>query len=250
MAYGKKQKKGKFPDWKLKDWLIYAGLILICLSLLYAAWNFIKTGRYFIGGLLFICFILLLPVCLIPIFSKQRPEVEQKLTPLTVSIPKTKEKFIELAKSIGVNDEVLEEISACIDEPESFLEELGKVVKEGKSNADEKLYEDLSAEYDEYKAYAKNSKVPFFQGALILLDYRGMVARFDWKGDRETFVFLMENLTMAKTNGLTIDENAFSKFEDVGQFCGQLDKHWKKAGYHTVLIDNDSDEYIVGIQKN
>ncbi len=192
----------------------------------------------------------MLPVCLIPIFSKQSSEVEETFMPLTVSLPKTKEKFIELAKSIGANDVILEEISECLDEPESFLEKLGKAVKEGKSNEDEELYEDLSAEYDEYKAYAKNSKVPFFQGTLILLDYRGMVARFDWKGDRETFVFFMKNLSMVKANSLTIDENGFPEFEEVGQLCGRLDKLWKKAGYHTVVIDTDSDEYIVGIQEN
>lgn len=246
----KKQKKGKFADWKLKDWLIYAGLILICFSLLYAAWNFIKTGRYFIGGLLFICFILMLPVCLIPVFSKQSSEVEEKFMPLTVSLPKTKEKFIELAKSIGANDEILEEISAYLDDPESFLEKLGKAVKQGKGNKDEELYEDLSAEYEEYRDSSKDTKKPFIYGVLILLEYRRIIARFDWKGDRETFVFLMENLSMAKTNGLTIDENAFLEFEEVGQFCGRLDKLWKKAGYHTVVIDNDSDEYIVGVQKN
>ncbi len=169
---------------------------------------------------------------------------------MTVSLPKTKEKFIELAKSIGANDEILEEISECIDEPESFLEKLGKAVKEGKSNEDEELYEDLSAEYEEYRDYSKDTKELFLQGVLILLEHRRIIARFDWKGDRETFVFLMENLTMAKTNGLTINENAFPEFEEVGQFCGRLDKLLKKTDYHTVVIDNDSDEYIVGVQEN
>ena len=55
---------------------------------------------------------------------------------------------------------------------------------------------------------------------------------------------------MVKANGLPIGEDILSESGDVEQFCGQLDKLWEKAGYHTVLIDTDSDEYIIGVQEN
>lgn len=245
-----KHKKGKFADWKLKDWLIYVGFILICFSLLYVAWNFVKTEQYFAGILFFICFILLLFICMIPIFSKQIPKAEHKFMPLTVSIPKTKKKFLELAKSIGANDEILKEVSQCLDKPQRFLEKMRKTIKESNSNENRDLYENLDAEYKDYKDYSENTKELFLQGGLILLDYRRIVARFDWKADRETFVFVMKNLSMVNANGLNIDEDAFPEFEEVGQLCGRLDKFWKKAGYHTVIIDTNSDEYIIGIQKN
>lgn len=247
----KKQKEEKFADWKLKDWCIYAGFILLCFLFLYGAWHFIKTGRYLPGFLLVICFVPLLFLCLIPVFSKPIPESESQYTPLRVPLPETKENFLELAKSIGMKDKnILAEISECLAEPKRFLGKIKKAAKEAGGSEEEELYEDLSVEYEEYKDYAKSIKEPFLQGALILLDYRQMIARFDWKADRETFIFLMKNLSMVKANGLTVDENILSESGDVEQFCGQLDKHWEKAGYHTVLIDNDSDEYIIGVQEN
>jgi len=243
----RKHKKEKFADWNLKDWCIYAGFIFLCFLFTYGSWYFIKIGKYLTGFLFVICFILLFFICMIPIFSKQIPEVEHKFMPLTVSIPKTKEKFLELVKSIGANDEILKEVSQCLDEPKIFLKKIEKTMKESNSSENGDLYEDLSAEYEEYR---DDTKGPFIHGGLILLDYRRIVARFDWKTDRETFVFVMKKLSMVNENGLNIDENAFSKFEEVRQFCGRLDELWKKAGYHTVIIDTDSDEYIVGIQKN
>lgn len=247
----KNRKKGNFADWKLTDWCIYATFILLCFLLIYGSWYFIKTGRYFIGVLLAICFILLLLLCLIPIFSKPVPQNIRKYTPLQVSLPETEESFLELVKSIGANDNnLLKEVAECLTKPESFLEKIQKTAKEEAGNEDWDLYKDLSDEYEEYKAHAKNSKIPFFQGALILLAYKGMVARFDWKVGREIFILLMNNLKTVYSNGLAIDENILSESEDVEQLCGQLDTIWQTAGYHTVLIDNDSDEYIVGIQKN
>ncbi|MDD7770829.1 MAG: hypothetical protein PT947_07735 [Suipraeoptans intestinalis] len=61
---------------------------------------------------------------------------------------------------------------------------------------------------------------------------------------------MMKNLSRGKKTGLPIDENAFPKFGEVRQFCGQLGELWKKAGYLIVVIGTDSDEYIVGIQEN
>lgn len=244
-------KKGNFADWKLKDWCIYATFILLCFLFLYSAWYFIKAGRYLMGILLAICFVPLLFLCLIPVFSKPIPESKSKYTPLRAPLPETEESFLELVKSIGANDNnLLEEVAECLIEPGRFLGKMEKTEKEEAGNKDGELYEDLSAEYEEYKVYAKSSKAPFLQGALILLDYRRIVARFDWKADRETFIFLMNNLRTVYANGLAIDENILSGLGDVEQLCGQLDTLWEKAGYHTVLIDNDSDEYIIGIQEN
>lgn len=246
-----KQKKGKFENWKLKDWCIYAIFISLCFLVLYGAWYFIKTGRYLTGFLLFICFIPLLFLCLIPIFSKSIPESKRKFTPLQIPIPETKESFLELVKAIGANDQnILAEVSECLAEPEHFLDKMEKTAKEAGGIENEELYEDLRAEYEEYKDYAKSIKEPFLQGALILLDYRRIIARFDWKADMETFIFLMEKLRLVNANKLPIDEAALCEHGDVEQFCGQLDELWKQTGYHTVLIDNDSDEYIIGIQEN
>ena len=246
-----KQKKGQFADWKLQDWCIYAGFILLCFSFLYGAWHFIKTGRYLHGFLLAICFVPLFLFCLVPVFSKPIPERKNKYTPLRLPLPETKEDFLELAKSIGTSDKnILEEISECLAEPEHFLETIEKTAKEAGGSEAEGLYEDLSAEYEEYKDYAKSANEPFLYGALILLYYRRMIARFDWKADRETFVFLMKKLRVVKANELPVGEDILSESGNVEQFCGQLDKLWEKAGYHTVLIDTDSDEYIIGVQEN
>lgn len=246
-----KQQKGKFADWKLLDWCIYAGFILLCFFCLYGAWQFIKTGRYLIGLLLIICFIPLLLLCLIPVLSKPITESKSKYAPLQISLPETKENFLELVKSIGGNDKnILAEVSECLADPEHFLEKIKRTVKAADESEDGEFYENLSDAYEEYKDYAKRTEALFLQGALILLDYRRIIARFDWKADRETFVFLMKNLGRVKTNGLPIDEDTLSESGDVEQYCGYLDELWKGKGYHTIMIDNDSDEYIIGIQKN
>lgn len=245
-----KKKKGKFADWKLSDWCIYAGFVLLCFALLYGAWNFIRAGGYLYGFLLGICFVPLAFICLIPIFSKPIPKEEDENSKvMRISLPKTSEGFIELTESIGLNDKsILAEVRECLAEPEIFLEKIEKQAKKHGSEEAKDLFEDLSAEYGEYKEYARDAREPSLQGALILLNYRKILAIFDWKADRETFTYRINNLITNDENRPLIEEATLPEWESVEKFCRLTDKLWE--GYHTVLIDNDSDSSIVGIRKN
>lgn len=245
-----KQKKGKFAGWKFRDWCVYAVFILLCFLFLCAAWDFIKAGRYLTGALLAFGFIFFLFLCVLPLFSKPVQESKSEYTLVQIPLPETKENFLELVKSIGGNEkDILAEVSECLTEPERFIEKAEKAAKESGRREDRDLYEDISAEYEEFKDYRKSADEPFLQGALILLEYRKLIARFDWKAEREDVLYFIENLRMVRTNGLPVDEAVFRKSLAVEQILSQLNTLWEKEGYRTVQIDNGSDEYIIAVQK-
>lgn len=245
------ERKGKFANWTMKDWCIEIVFILIGISFLFAAIHDIGLAWYFRGFLFFICAILLLFLVLIPFFSKQLPIIEKKAFPIRISLPESKESFIELVKLLTENNEtMITMISECLENPEYFLQKIETLKKEESKEDWEEKFQDLYEEYEEYKDYGKGTKKLFSQGALLLLSNYHFLARYDWKANKESFINLMEDLNIVKEKQLTWKEEELSEMGDVELWCSQLDKLWKEAGYHTLLLDNDSDEYLVGIQKN
>ena len=244
------ERKGKFANWTMKDWCIEIVFIFIGISFLFAAFHAIRLSWYFRGVLFLVCGILLLFLVLIPFYSKQLPVRERKASPMQISLPKSKESLIKLVKLLTENDEtMITMISECLENPEYFLQKIETLKKEENEKDWEEKFQDLYEEYKEYKNYAKDTKELFFQGAIILLSNHHFLARYDWKADKETFINLMEDLNIEKKKKLTWKEEELSETGDVELWCSQLAELWKEAGYHTLLLDNDSDEYLVGIEK-
>ncbi|HEY4533185.1 MAG TPA: hypothetical protein VIG61_03430 [Fusobacterium sp.] len=244
------ERKGRFANWTMKDWCIEIVFILIGIAFLFGTIHDMRAGWYFRAFLFFICAILLLFLVLIPFFSKQLPSIEKKAFPMRISLPESKEKFIDLVKLLTRNDEtMITMISECLENPEYFLQKIETLKKEESEKDWEEKFQDLYEEYEEYKDYAKDTKELFLQGALLLLSNHHFLARYDWKTDKESFINLMEDLNIVKEKQLTWKEEELSETGDVKLWCSQLDELWKEAGYHTLLLDNDSDEYLVGIQK-
>lgn len=60
----------------------------------------------------------------------------------------------------------------------------------------------------------------------------------------------MPRLKRVQRYGLNLSDAPLDEAAYVPRWCEALDKFWKPKHYHTLLIDTQSDEYVVAVAPN
>ena len=88
------------------------------------------------------------------------------------------------------------------------------------------------------------------EGLLVLLEELRVIVRLDWKADLDSFQGMMPRLKRVQRYGLNLSDAPLDEAAYVPRWCEALDKFWKPKHYHTLLIDTQSDEYVVAVAPN
>lgn len=170
--------------------------------------------------------------------TKKEPEPEPVVT--KVDWPTDKAALLKLAQTVAGDDaEVMQLVKDSLASPEAFY--AARSEPEGEY-ADE-YYEML----DTYKDKPDTLRS---EGLLVLLEELRVIVRFDWKADLDSFQGMMPRLKRVQRYGLNLSDAPLDEAAYVPRWCEALDKFWKPKHYHTLLIDTQSDEYVVAVAPN
>ena len=148
--------------------------------------------------------------------------------------------MLKLAQTVAGDDaEVMQLVKDSLASPEAFY--AARSEPEGEY-ADE-YYEML----DTYKDKPDTLRS---EGLLVLLEELRVIVRFDWKADLDSFQGMMPRLKRVQRYGLNLSDAPLDEAAYVPRWCEALDKFWKPKHYHTLLIDTQSDEYVVAVAPN
>ena len=85
------------------------------------------------------------------------------------------------------------------------------------------------------------------EGLLFVLAEAEVIAMFDWKEGLEEFVWQTIDLRRAQANNLPVPQEHFDEQADIPHWCNALNELWQPLGYNAILIDRESDEYVVAV---
>ena len=170
--------------------------------------------------------------------TKKEPEPEPVVT--KVDWPTDKAALLKLAQTVAGDDaEVMQLVKDSLASPEAFY--AARSEPEGEY-ADE-YYEMLDT-------YKDKPDILRSEGLLVLLEELRVIVRFDWKADLDSFQGMMPRLKRVQRYGLNLSDAPLDEAAYVPRWCEALDKFWKPRHYHTLLIDTQSDEYVVAVAPN
>lgn len=170
--------------------------------------------------------------------TKKEPEPEPVVT--KVDWPTDKAALLKLAQTVAGDDaEVMQLVKDSLASPEAFY----SARSESEGEYADEYYEMLDT-------YKDKPDILRSEGLLVLLEELRVIVRFDWKADLDSFQGMMPRLKRVQRYGLNLSDAPLDEAAYVPRWCEALDKFWKPRHYHTLLIDTQSDEYVVAVAPN
>lgn len=166
-----------------------------------------------------------------PAVSESVPLVSQ------IDLPTDKDSLRELAKLVaGEEADVMQTVEEILESPEAFYS--AQITRDGWYN---------DAYVDIWDMYHDQPDVLCSEGLLFVLAEAEVIAMLDWKEGLEEFVWQMTDLRKAQANNLPVPQEHFDEQADIPHWCNALNELWQPLGYNAILIDRESDEYLVAV---
>ena len=154
-----------------------------------------------------------------------------------VDLPTDKDSLRELAKMLaGEEADVMQTVEELLESPEAFYS--AQITRDGWYN---------DAYVETWDLYHDQPDVLCSEGLLFVLAEAEVIAMFDWKEGLEEFVWQMTDLRRAQANNLPVPQEQFDEQADIPHWCNALNELWQPLGYNAILIDRESDEYVVAV---
>lgn len=154
-----------------------------------------------------------------------------------VNLPTDKDSLRELAKMLaGEEADVLQTVEELLESPEAFYS--AQITRDGWYN---------DAYVETWDLYHDQPDVLCSEGLLFVLVEAEVIAMFDWKEGLEEFVLQTTDLRRAQANNLPVPQEHFDEQADIPHWCNALNELWQPLGYNAILIDRESDEYVVAV---
>ena len=166
-----------------------------------------------------------------PAVSESVPLVSQ------IDLPTDKDSLRELAKMLaGEEADVMQTVEELLESPEAFYS--AQITRDGWYN---------DAYVETWDLFHDQPDVLCSEGLLFVLVEAEVIAMFDWKECREEFVWQTTDLRRAQANNLPVPQEHFDEQADIPHWCNALNELWQPLGYNAILIDRESDEYVVAV---
>ena len=154
-----------------------------------------------------------------------------------VNLPTDKDSLRELAKMLaGEEADVMQTVEELLESPEAFYST--QITRDGWYN---------DAYVDIWDMYHDQPDVLCSEGLLFVLVEAEVIAMFDWKEGLEEFVGQLTDLRRAQAHNLPVPQEHFDEQADIPHWCNALNELWQPLGYNAILIDRESDEYVVAV---
>lgn len=154
-----------------------------------------------------------------------------------VDLPTDKDSLRELAKMLaGEEADVMQTVEELLESPEAFYS--AQITRDGWYN---------DAYVETWDLYHDQPDVLCSEGLLFVLVEAEVIAMFDWKEGLEEFVLQTTDLRRAQANNLPVPQEHFDEQADIPHWCNALNELWQPLGYNAILIDRESDEYVVAV---
>ena len=154
-----------------------------------------------------------------------------------VDLPTDKDSLRELAKMLaGEEADVMQTVEELLESPEAFYS--AQITRDGWYN---------DAYVETWDLYHDQPDVLCSEGLLFVLVEAEVIAMFDWKEGLEEFVWQTTDLRRAQANNLPVPQEHFDEQADIPHWCNALNELWQPLGYNAILIDRESDEYVVAV---
>lgn len=154
-----------------------------------------------------------------------------------VNLPTDKDSLRELAKLVaGEEADVMQTVEELLESPEAFYS--AQITRDGWYN---------DAYVETWDLYHDQPDVLCSEGLLFVLVEAEVIAMFDWKEGLEEFVLQTTDLRRAQANNLPVPQEHFDEQAAIPHWCNALNELWQPLGYNAILIDRESDEYVVAV---
>ena len=220
-------------------------LVNVCGKLLVAAfvilfgWGAVEMFRQgaWVQGTICVASMLLFGAPLvIPLFSRPAEPEPVPLVP-QIDFPADKDSSRELAKWVAAEEtDVMQMVEELLASPEAFCS--AQATRDGE-------YADEYREVSEF--YHDKPDLLCSEGLRLVLEETKVIAMFDWKEMLEEFVDQMTELRRVQTYGLPVPKEQLDEAADIPHWCHVLNELWQPLGYNAILIDRESDEYVVAV---
>ena len=166
-----------------------------------------------------------------PAVSESVPLVSQ------IDLPTDKDSLRELAKLVaGEEADVMQTVEQLLESPEAFYS--AQTMRDG----------EYKGEYCEiWEFYHDKPDLLYSEGLRFVLEEAKVIAMFDWKEGLEEFVWQMTDLRRVQAHNLPVPQEHFDELADIPHWCNALNELWQPLGYNAILIDRESDEYVVAV---
>ena len=166
-----------------------------------------------------------------PAVSESVPLVSQ------IDLPTDKDSLRELAKLVaGEEADVMQTVEQLLESPEAFYS--AQTMRDG----------EYKGEYCEiWEFYHDKPDLLYSEGLRFVLEEAKVIAMFDWKEGLEEFVGQMTDLRRVQAHNLPVPQEHFDELADIPHWCNALNELWQPLGYNAILIDRESDEYVVAV---
>ena len=166
-----------------------------------------------------------------PAVSESVPLVSQ------IDLPTDKDSLRELAKLVaGEEADVMQTVEELLESPEAFYS--AQTMRDG----------EYKSEYCEiWEFYHDKPDLLYSEGLRFVLEEAKVIAMFDWKEALEEFVGQMTDLRRVQAHNLPVPQEHFDELADIPHWCNALNELWQPLGYNAILIDRESDEYVVAV---
>ena len=166
-----------------------------------------------------------------PAVSESVPLVSQ------IDLPTDKDSLRELAKLVaGEEADVMQTVEQLLESSEAFYS--AQTMRDG----------EYKGEYCEiWEFYHDKPDLLYSEGLRFVLEEAKVIAMFDWKEGLEEFVWQMTDLRRVQAHNLPVPQEHFDEQADIPHWCNALNELWQPLGYNAILIDRESDEYVVAV---
>lgn len=172
-----------------------------------------------------------------PFFPSAEPDTITLPFVPRVDLPTDKDSLRELARMLaGEEADVMQTVEELLESPEAFYS--AQITRDGWYN---------DAYVETWDLYHDQPDVLCSEGLLFVLVEAEVIAMFDWKEGLEEFVWQMTDLRRAQANNLPVPQEHFDEQADIPHWCHALNELWQPLGYNAILIDRESDEYVVAV---
>ena len=220
-------------------------LMNVCGKLLFAAfvvfffWGAVEMFRQ---GAWISCTICVMGVLLFGgplVFSRISSPAVSESVPLVsqIDLPTDKDSLRELAKLVADEEaDVMQTVEQLLESPEAFYST--QTMRDG----------EYKGEYCEiWEFYHDKPDLLYSEGLRFVLEEAKVIAMFDWKEALEEFVGQMTDLRRVQAHNLPVPQEHFDEQADIPHWCNALNELWQPLGYNAILIDRESDEYVVAV---
>ena len=126
---------------------------------------------------------------------------------------------------LALDEDTAERLNRCISDPRAY-------------------YKDHAGSYAERSVPSDaDDDTIIWIGMVDILIEQGIMFEFDWKAEREDFVYGMQEII--PDGALSIDEDCLEEEADITEWLKVLCREWSGQGFVTAGMDIDSDSYCV-----